>query len=91
MENKLSDFAKETRLQLYNIVKIAIENGNKHIQLGSRGCIKVRKNKNVFFYSEKNGKGNGADIGQFTELIDCINSVCDNGWYNKEYTQITYK
>lgn len=91
MATELSEIAKETRFQLYNIVKIAIENGKKHIQLGTNGCIKVRKNANGIFYSMRSGKGTGIDVGQYIDLIDCINSVCSSGWYHREYTQITYK
>jgi len=74
-------------LDFHNRVKIAIDNGFAHIQIGYAGCIKVRKNKNGVFYSTRNGKGTGQDCGQYAELRDCTKSLMGNGWGN----DITYK
>ena len=73
-------------LLFYNNVKRGIELGYKHIQTSS-GCIKVLKNLNGIYYSPRNGKGNGKNLGEYTNLEDCVNSISRNGWG----IEVTYK
>jgi len=88
MENLTKEQIKEAKkLDLYNRVKIIIDNGYKHIQFGFSGCIKVKKNNNGIFYTIRNGKGNGLDLAQYSDLMDCVSECRDCGWP----TEITYK
>jgi|LakMenE01Jun11ns_1017448.scaffolds.fasta_scaffold9392403_1 hypothetical protein len=80
-------YSDAVNLDFHNKVKIAIDNGFTHIQIGYAGCIKVRKNKNGIFYSIRNGKGTGQDCAQFTDLRDCTKHLMHNGWGNN----ITYR
>ena len=74
-------------LDFHNKVKIGIDKGFKHIQIGYAGCIKVRKSKNEIFYSIRAGKGTGSDLSQYVDLRECTLSLMHNGWGNN----ITYK
>jgi hypothetical protein len=75
-------YRESVNLDFHNKVKNAIDNGYTHIQIGFSGCIKVRKNKNGIFYSKRNGKGTGKDLGQYADLRDCTKSLMGNGWGN---------
>jgi hypothetical protein len=74
--------------ELYERVKKIFESGFKHIQLGWGGCIIMKKNKLGIYYVVRNGKGTGANCGQYADLRDCVNSVKGSGWYNRETLSI---
>ena len=71
--------------EFHNKVKNAIDAGFKHIQIGYSGCILVKSNKHGIYYVTRNGKGTGANLGQYADLRDCTRSVKGN-WDGHEIT-----
>jgi hypothetical protein len=75
--------------ELYERAKFLFEKGNKHIQLGWRGCIKIKKNEFGIYYTTRSGMGTGANLGEYADLRDCVKSLQECGWYERD--ALTYR